>query len=124
MRNTRFTLPLSLALLLLAGRASADAARGADVFDENCAECHSMAQPLKHKKGPGLYGVVGRQAASVEGFKFSDALRAANLTWTPENLDAYIRNPKAAVPGGKMKFDGLDDATARQDLIDFLRNPQ
>ena len=121
--GARFVAPLGLAALLLAGPAHADAARGADVFDENCAECHSMAQPLKNKKGPGLYGVVGRAAATVPDFKYSEALIAAKLVWTPEQLDAYLRNPKAAVSGGKMKFDGLDDATARQDLIDFLRSP-
>lgn len=115
--------PLGLVALLLAGQARADAARGADVFDENCAECHSVTQPLKNKKGPGLYGVIGRAAATVPDFKYSDALIASKLTWTPESLDAYIRSPKAAVPGGKMKFDGLDDAGARQDLIDFLRSP-
>lgn len=120
----RFMPPFGLAALLLAGPVHADAARGANVFDENCAECHSMAQPLKNKKGPGLYGVVGRTAATVPDFKYSDALGSAKLTWTPEQLDAYIRNPKKVVPGGKMKFDGLEDATARQDLIEFLRNPQ
>lgn len=119
----RFIAPLGLTVLLLAGPAYADAARGADVFGENCAVCHSVAQPLKNKMGPGLYGVVGRTAGTVPDFKYSDALIAARLTWTPEQLDAYIRNPKAAVPGGKMQFDGLNDAGARQALIDFLRNP-
>lgn len=120
MRTTGF---LAAAVLLAAagsGPARADVSRGADLYDESCAECHSLAKPLKNKKGPGLVGVVGRSAASVPDFNYSDALRAAKLVWTPEQLDAYLRAPKTLVPGGKMKFDGLDKADERRDLIEFL----
>lgn len=103
------------------GTAWADVDKGADSFDSNCAECHSVAKTLKNKKGPSLFGVVGRNAASVPGFAYSDAMRAAGFAWTPEKLDAYIAAPKKLVPDGKMKFDGLDDAAERADLIDFLR---
>jgi cytochrome c len=113
-------LPSLLLLATLAGPAHADASRGADLFDENCADCHSLAKPLKNKKGPGLVGAVGRKAASVPGFSYSDALRSADLTWTAEKLDAYLRAPKQLVPGGKMKFDGMPRADERKDLIDFL----
>ncbi|WP_043112458.1 c-type cytochrome [Solimonas flava] len=120
MRTTGF---LAAAILLAAagsGPARADVNRGADLYDENCADCHSLAKPLKNKKGPGLVGVVGRTAASVPDFNYSDALRAAKLAWTPDQLDAYLRAPKTLVPGGKMKFDGMDKADERRDLIEFL----
>lgn len=102
------------------GAARADVDRGADVFDGNCADCHSL-KPGKQKKGPSLAGIVGRRAASVEGFThYSDALRAADITWTRDQIDAYLKAPKQKVPDGKMKFDGLPDAGERNDLIDFL----
>lgn len=115
----------SLALLApLAAAQAADATAGADSFDANCAECHSLAKPLKNKKGPGLVGIVGRASASVPGFDYSDAMKAANLTWSKDKLDAYITNPKALVPNDKMKFKGLSDAKERADLIEFLSQQQ
>jgi cytochrome c len=56
----------------------------------------------------------------VPGFDYSDAMKAANLKWTADKLDAYIANPKAVVPEDKMKFKGLPDAKERGDLIEFL----
>ncbi len=113
------------ALVALAAPASslaADAANGSKVFATQCGECHSMREG-KDKKGPSLFGVYGGKAAQREGFAYSDAMRAAGLTWTPENLAAYIANPKKLVPAGKMKFDGLPDAAQRDDLIAFMAAP-
>ncbi len=100
--------------------APANVDKGADSFDSNCAECHSLANPVRNKKGPGLFGIVGRPAAKVPGFSYSDALSASGISWTPDKLDAYVTRPKGLVPGGKMKFDGIDDAAERKDLIEFL----
>lgn len=100
---------------------AADAAAGKDVF-KVCMACHTTEQG-KNKVGPSLHGVVGRQAAAVDGFKYSGPMKekaAGGLTWTPENLDAYIKAPKEIVPGGTMAFAGLKDDTKRADLIAFL----
>jgi len=97
----------------------ADVDAGADSFDANCAECHSL-KAGKNKKGPSLAAITGRKAASVSGFTYSDGLAASGLTWTNDKLDAYITNPKTQVPAGKMKFKGLPDAKERADLIEFL----
>ncbi|MDB5972555.1 MAG: hypothetical protein JWQ90_5005 [Hydrocarboniphaga sp.] len=118
-------LAAALAMLAVAtGPAlAADAKKGADSFDENCSECHSVASTLRSKKGPSLYGVVGRNAASIEGFSYSDAIKQRPIVWSRENLDAYIAAPKKFVPGGKMKFDGVADTAERADLIEFLEHP-
>lgn len=108
--------------LLAARAAQADQAavnHGADVYDEECAECHSLKEG-KNKKGPSLFAVVGRNAGTIADYNYSDALKAGGFVWNPEKLDAYVTHPKGAVPGGKMKYDGLDDAKARADLIEFL----
>lgn len=114
---------LILSLLAVAGAASAskpDPGNGALVFDESCGECHSVSPAKRNKKGPTLFDVINRPAAEVPDFKYSEALKSAHFTWTPEKLDAYIRDPKHAVPGGKMKFDGLEDPNERADLLAFL----
>lgn len=115
-------LSLATALMMTSGlqaRAAGDATKGADVFDGQCAECHSV-KPGKNKKGPSLFGVVGRKAGSVADYSYSDAMKNSGITWTSEKLDEYITHPKKTVPGDKMKFDGLDDAAQRADLIQFL----
>lgn len=99
--------------------AAGDVAKGKDVFAEHCAECHSVKDG-KHKKGPSLFATLGRPAGSLPAFIYSPALKASGKTWTPEALDAYIANPGLAVPGGKMKYDGLADTKARTDLLAYL----
>jgi len=99
--------------------AAGDAVRGAKTFDEECAECHSLKEG-KNKKGPSLYAILGRKSASIADFNYSDAMRAYNQVWTAQAIDAYIKAPKKAVPGGKMKYEGLADDAARQDIAAFL----
>ena len=112
---------VSLSAGLFAGQAHAagDAKVGADLFAEHCAECHSLKEG-KNKKGPSLFAGFGRKAAAVSDFAYSDALKASGIVWTAEALDPYLALPKKAVPGGKMKYDGLPDAKARADLIAYL----
>ncbi len=106
---------------LLAGQALAagDVARGGDVFDSECSDCHSL-KAGKNRKGPSLFAVVGRASASQPEYNYSDVLRKTHWTWTPEQIDVYIKLPKASVPGGRMKYDGLADAGKRADVIAFL----
>jgi cytochrome c len=94
---------------------------GADLYDQECGDCHSLARPARNKKGPSLIGIMGKPVASVSNFAYSPALQATKLTWTTETMDAYIKNPKAVVAGGgKMKYDGLANAAERAAIIEFL----
>jgi cytochrome c len=112
---------------LLAGLpawAAGDAKKGADVFAEECGDCHSTVAG-KNKKGPSLNGVLGRKAASIADFSgYSDAMKQSGIVWTPEKIDAYIAQPRKVVAGGKMKYDGLADAAARADVIAYLTAPR
>ena len=108
-----------LATLTVEAHAAGDATRGSEVFAQECSECHSVREG-KNKKGPSMFGVVGRKAAAVPDAVYSDALKGSGLTWTPDKLDAYLAAPKKFVPGGKMKYDGLADAAARADLLAYL----
>jgi len=113
---------LVAAVVMGAGAAQAgDAAAGKDVF-KVCMACHTAEQG-KNKVGPSLFGVLGRPAASIDGFKYSAPMKekgAAGYAWTADNLKAYITAPKEIVPGGTMAFAGLKDPKKVDDLVAFL----
>ena len=109
----------ALGALSLQAHASGDVEKGKDVFSTECAECHSVREG-KNKKGPSLFAVVGRKAATVADATYSDALKASGILWSPDKVDAYVTAPKKLVPGGKMKYDGLASAAERADLIAYL----
>lgn len=97
-----------------------DAKAGADVFKSECSECHSTRQG-HNKKGPSLFGIVGRPAGSLPDYNYSDALRHAPWTWTVDKLHSYLSQPaKQANPGTRMKYGGLDDARQLDDLLSYL----
>jgi len=101
---------------------SGDPAAGQRVFNQ-CRACHTPEQGGRNGVGPNLWGIVGRPAASIEGFRYSANMRelaAAGHVWTEENLRAYIANPKAVVPRGSMSFAGLRNETQLNDLIAYL----
>ena len=121
-RSVRFTAGLATLLLIAApfyAAHAADVAAGKQVFRQQCAICHSD-KPDVNKIGPSLFGVLGRKTGSVPGYSYSVANKNSNITWTPEELDKYIDHPQAIIPGTKMPYGGLHNATKRQNLIGFL----
>lgn len=86
--------------------------------DQNQA-CHSI-EPGQNKVGPSLFGIVGAEAGTAEGFNYSAATRDSDVVWTPENLDSFLANPRGFMPGTKMIFPGLSAAEDRYKLIAYL----
>ena len=96
------------------------AAAGEAVF-KKCKSCHEASEGAASKTGPGLWDVIDRPAASVEGFGYSDAMRArAGEPWTVEVLTAYLAKPKDVVPGTTMSFAGLKKAEDVANVIAYL----
>jgi cytochrome c len=106
-------------LILLSQTASAaDAARGEQRFRVMCATCHAV-DPAQKKAAMHLKGIVGRKAASVEGANYSAAMKASGWTWDKAKLDAYLADPRKALPG-TTKMVGVANAADRADIIAYL----
>lgn len=119
---------LILSAALLAGFAitapafAQDADAGQRVFNQ-CRACHTIDKGGRNGVGPNLWGIVGRKAASIEGFRYSANMRTlgeGGHVWTIENLAPYITNPKAVVPQGSMSFAGLRNEQQLKDLLAYL----
>jgi cytochrome c len=92
--------------------------RGAALYPQRCGGCHSLEV---NRVGPAHRGVVGRRAGTAPGFAYSPALKGANLTFTETNLDRWLTNPQATVPGVRMFF-RLGAAGERADIIAYLKS--
>jgi cytochrome c len=100
---------------------SADVERG-KTSAQKCSACHTFDKGGKNMVGPNLWGVVGRQKASEAGFNYSAAFKALKGNWTIDDINQFITNPKAAVPGTNMTFAGVPRATERADLLVYLNS--
>jgi cytochrome c len=86
---------------------------GAEALFKNCATCHEIGAGAKHKVGPHLDGLFGRQAGSLSDFKYSDGMRKAadedGLVWdAAETLaDQFLEKPRDFVKGNRMSFRGM-----------------
>lgn len=121
MKKAMFTL-LALLALPAAAHAEGDAAKGEKVFAK-CKACH-VADAETNRVGPHLKGVIGRNVASVAGYKYSEAMlefAKTNPQWTDELFVKYIENPKAMIPKTKMVFPGLKKEEDRADLLAYLK---
>ena len=85
-----------------------------------CRSCHTIQAGGPNLTGPNLHGVFGRKAGTVPNYAYSEALVATGWTWDQARLDGWLANPREYLPGTKMSFAGIRDATDRRDLIAYL----
>lgn len=112
------------ALMVSTGGASAqgDAALGEQVFNDRCTGCHAVGDEAA-KNAPSLNNLIGRPAASVEGFKYSDAMLEAGqrgVVWDIETLGKFIAKPRSVVNGSNMAFTGLRKPEDVANVIAYL----
>jgi cytochrome c len=86
-----------------------------------CKSCHTLTPGGPDMTGPNLSGVFGRKVASKGGYHYSDALKSQTFAWDPAELDKWLADPKAMVPGTKMTFVGFKDPKDRVDVIAYLK---
>lgn len=99
--------------------ATADMARGEASF-RKCSTCHTINDGGANGIGPNLYRTLGSPLGHIAGFAYSDALKGVGGTWGWENMNEWLRNPRAFAPGTKMTFAGISNPQERADLILYL----
>ena len=105
MRRIAFATVATLPLAAAPALADGDPEKGEKVF-ARCKACH-VVDKEQNRVGPHLVGIIGRPAGSVEGFKYSDAMKSWGKTWDEPTLAEYLKDPKGYIPGNKMAFAGL-----------------
>ena len=120
MKGRSLWLAVALAAAAMSGPAlAADAAKGKKVFNK-CKACHSL-KAGKNKVGPHLSGIFGREAGSVEGYKYSKAMKASGIVWGEEEIAAYVASPRKYIPKNKMAFAGLKKQADIDNLMAYLK---
>ena len=112
---------LAFCLVFSAAARADDAALGKAIFVKTCANCHSIEAGV-NKVGPTLYDIAGRPVAVVQGYDYSDKMRAISKewkVWDQKHLNAYLTNPRQVLHGVKMFF-AVPDAKDRADVIAYL----
>ncbi|WP_050929070.1 c-type cytochrome [Aestuariivita boseongensis] len=98
--------------------ASAEADKGARLFRQ-CSACHKLEDGA-NGTGPHLFGVVGREKGTVDGYGYSDTLASMGGAWTPENLSGFLESPRDYAPGTSMGYAGMRKIEDRANLIAYL----
>ena len=121
-------LALGIATAIAATGSTALAADGEKLFKRKCGTCHDM-EPGKHKMGPSLAGIMGKQAGTVEGFGKYGAMAGATFTWDEDMMDAWITDQKKFIKDNADKLGGTKTSMAakikkeedREAIIEFLK---
>lgn len=120
---TRLLASLAAAMAFGAGIAFAagDPAKGAGIFERECALCHTIGKGEPNRFGPNLFGITERKAATVPGYDYSpEFVTMAIWTWSPDAVASFVVAPALTIPGNKMSaFQGVPDS-ALDDLIAYL----
>lgn len=85
-----------------------------------CAACHSVSPSGDHSIGPNLRGVIGRRSGSAPNYSYSKAMRDAGIVWSAVELDTFLKNVSARVPGTMMSYDGVEDPADRKAIAEYL----
>jgi cytochrome c2 len=108
------------AATLLAGEAAAqEEERGFRLYQQHCRTCHVM-EPADHRLGPSLHGIVGRQAGTIPGFRFSQSMARSGIVWDVATLDAFLADPVGFMPGNGMLYMGMASPEDRRAVIAYM----
>lgn len=124
MKQIMIILPILLlvmSVLMLANFAYADTKVSGEKVFKKCAACHSFT---KNKIGPSLGNIIDEKAGSVEGFKYSKAMKNSDIVWNDCSLDSFLKKPRKYIKGTKMRFIGLKKKSDRDALIEYLKENQ
>ena len=118
-KNLLVVAGITIVILIFSIANAADPVNGKKIF-KKCVACHSL-QEGKNKIGPSLYNLLDRKIGSVEGYKYSKAMKNSCVVWDEESLDKFLTKPRKFIPKTKMAFRGIKKKSLRDDLIAFLK---
>ena len=114
MRQRRAALVMALAFcsaVSIVGVASAQIplpaakpADGAALFKQQCALCHTTNASDPPRQGPTLFNIVGREAGTAEGFRYSPGFAGAKFKWDEQKLEQWLTDPQVMIPGAIMPY--------------------
>ncbi|WP_227431030.1 c-type cytochrome [Psychrobacter sp. I-STPA6b] len=96
-----------------------NAENGRQLYHDLCDKCHKLT-PGVNGKGPQLLRIYGAPAGALADYKYSDEIKNSGWVWDEQTLDKYIADAQEALPGNRMRTDGVTDATERADIITYL----
>ena len=94
---------------------------GEKIF-KKCSACHMNVAGGKNMIGPNLWGVIGRQTASIADYKYSKALTSYSKEWTFEEMNGFLIKPASYIKGTKMAYAGLRKEKDRASVILYLNS--
>lgn len=103
-------------IVRMTGRTGVD--DGSVLFARYCGGCHDDEDD---RIGPNLRGVLGRKPGGKAGYGYSQAMRSLGGRWTEETLHAFLANPGKLAPGTSMRFEGVPDALARTQIVEYIK---
>jgi len=93
---------------------------GLDTPAGRCVVCHSLEKNGPFRVAPNLYGIVGAEKARDRAwYNYSPALIRKGGTWTPEDLDQFLKDASVFAPGSTKSI-RVPDPAERERIIAFL----
>ena len=99
--------------------AAMDVARGEKVF-KKCQSCHNADKGGANGTGPNMWGVMGRQMGTHNGFAYSAAMQSKAAPWTWEEMNGFLIKPQDWLPGTAMNYIGLKKWEDRAAVMAYL----
>ena len=100
--------------------AKANVESGKEVF-KACTQCHTPEKGGANKRGPNLWGIVGRDVGKLASFtNYSPAMSGKGGKWDWAALTAYLNDPRGTIPGNRMSYAGIKDVAEMADLLAYL----
>ena len=99
---------------------AAKPADGAALFKQQCATCHTTNASDPPRQGPTLFNIVGREAGTAEGFRYSAGFATAKFKWDEQRLDAWLTDPQAMIPGAVMPYK-QSKSEIRTAIVSYLK---
>tara|TARA_B100002051_G_scaffold59385_1_gene55319 strand:+ start:5465 stop:6799 length:1335 start_codon:yes stop_codon:yes gene_type:complete len=91
-------------------------------FARKCSVCHTLRADGKKRAGPSLHKVFGREAGTLEGYVYSEALIKSKIVWNENSISKLFEDgPDKVTPGTKMPIQKMKNKKDRLDLVLFLK---